>query len=174
VRARSRRLFARRHPLWLLAGAGVAVAWRTLLARVVLLGLRRGVRALNGGDFRPLLSHYAKDAVLRFNDGEHRWAGEHRGREAIARFLGDFVGAGLQGDITELFIAGPPWRLTLIVRFDDHAHGPGGEELYRNRTVLIARTRRGRIVRQEDFYEDTQRLAELERSLTELGIAPAE
>lgn len=158
----------------MIAGAGAAVAARALLHRVLLLRLRRHVRALNEGDFAPMLSNYAQDALLRFNEGEHRWAGEHRGRAAIARFLQNFVGAGLKGHISELFMAGPPWRMTLLVRFDDHADGPGGEELYRNRTVLLARTRWGRIVVHEDFYEDTARIAALDRRLTELGIGPAD
>jgi ketosteroid isomerase-like protein len=154
-----------------IAGAGGAIAARATMTRLLLIKLRRDMRALNAGDVQPVLSNYAEHAVLRFNDGEHRWAGEHRGKAAIVRFLENFVGAGLQGDVSELFIAGPPWRLTLIARFDDHAHGPAGEELYRNRTVLLARTRWGRIVRQEDFYEDSQRIAELESSLIALGIS---
>lgn len=39
-----------------------------------------------------------------------------------------------------------------------------------NRTVLLARTRWGRIVRQEDFYEDSLRIERLERRLAELGV----
>jgi hypothetical protein len=154
-----------------IAGAVGAIAARTAVARLLLIKLRRDVGALNAGDLQPVLSNYGEHAVLRFNDGEHRWAGEHRGKAAIARFLENFVSAGLQGAVAELFIAGPPWRMTLIARFDDRAHGPAGEELYRNRTVLLARTSWGRIVWQEDFYEDTQPIAELERSLTALGIA---
>jgi len=156
-----------------IAGAGGAIAARALLVRALLVKLRHDVRALNAGDFQPVLSNYAGDAVLQFNEGEHRWAGEHRGTAAIGRFLQNFVGAGLQGDISELLIAGAPWRLTLAARFDDRAHGPAGQELYRNRTILLARTRWGRIVRQEDFYEDTQRISTLESRLTELGIEPA-
>jgi ketosteroid isomerase-like protein len=158
----------------LTAGAGAcgALAARALLSRALLLKLRRDVRALNAGDIEPLLSGFAHDAVLRFNDGEHRWAGEHRGKAAIARFLREFAAAGLQGQITELFIAGPPWRMTLLARFDDHAHDPAGEEIYRNRTILLARTRWGRVVCQEDFYEDTQRILALEARLSELGVQP--
>jgi ketosteroid isomerase-like protein len=59
--------------------------------------------------------------------------------------------------------------MTLLARFDDHAHNPEGEEIYRNRTVLLARTRWGRIVRQEDFYEDTQAISTFETRLSELG-----
>jgi ketosteroid isomerase-like protein len=157
-------------PLSLALGALAAVLGRGLFIRLVLLKLRRDVRALNAGDYGPLLAGYAEDAVLRFNEGAHRWAGEHRGRPAIERFLRDFVGAGLTGEITELYLAGPPWRMTLLVRFDDQALGPDGERLYRNRTVLLARTRWGRIVEQEDFYEDTARIDALEARLRELGI----
>lgn len=156
-----------------LAGAAGLLSAKTLSSRLVLLKLRRDLRALNAGDHRPLLAGYAPDATLRFNDAEHRWAGEHRGREAIERFLRDFTAAGLQGEIREIFISGMPWRLTLIVRFDDHAHDHDGREIYRNRTVLLARSRWGRIVWQEDFYEDTERIVALERRLSELGVRPA-
>lgn len=139
---------------------------------MLLIKLRRDVRALNAGNHRPLLARYARDAVLRFNEGDHRWSGEHRGKAAIERFLRNFAGAGLQGEIRELFVAGPPWRMTLVARFDDHATGPDGEEIYRNRTVLVGRTRWGRIVDHEDFYEDTERIGAFEARLRELGIRP--
>jgi ketosteroid isomerase-like protein len=144
---------------------------RSLVVRLALLKLRRDVRALNAGDYAPLLAGYADDAVLRFNEGEHRWAGEHRGKPAIERFLREFVAAGLQGEIVDLFFGGSPWRMTLLVRFDDHARAPGGGEvIYRNRTVLVARMRWGRIVWQEDFYEDTERIGALDARLSELGV----
>jgi ketosteroid isomerase-like protein len=153
------------------AGALGAVLARSLVVRLALLKLRRDVRALNAGDYRPLLAGYADDAVLRFNEGEHRWAGEHRGKPAIERFLREFVAAGLQGEVVDLFIAGPPWRMTLLVRFDDQARAPGGGEvIYRNRTVLVARARWGRITWQEDFYEDTERIGALDARLSELGV----
>jgi ketosteroid isomerase-like protein len=160
---------------WSAAGVAVCMtlAGRVMLERVLLSKLRRDVRALNAGDYRPLLSGYAEDAVLRFNDGDHRWSGEHRGKAAIERFLHDFVGAGVQGELRELYLAGPPWRLRLVARFDDMATGADGEEIYRNRTVLVVRTRWGRIVHHEDYFEDTGRIAVLEARLRELGIAPA-
>jgi ketosteroid isomerase-like protein len=154
------------------AGAGSALGARAALARLVLLKLRRDVRALNAGDHGPVLGGYADDAVLMFNEGDHRWSGVHRGKAAIETFLRNFTGAGLQGEITELLMSGPPWRLTLVARFDDHARDPGGEELYRNRVVLLVRTRWGRIVHHEDFYEDTERIAAFDRRLRELGVAP--
>ena len=156
-------------------GAGVlaGAAARRLFGRLLLSKLRSDVRALNAGDYRPLLAGFADDAVLRFNEGSHRWAGEHRGKAAIERFLRDFVNAGIKGEIIELFTSGAPWRMTLIVRFDDEAHAADGTRLYRNRTLLLARTRWGKIVEQEDFYEDTERIGVLDSRLTELGVMPA-
>jgi ketosteroid isomerase-like protein len=156
------------------AGAAGAVIAKRLLVRGLLFKFRRDIAVLNAGDYQPVLSSYAEDAVLHFNEGPHRWAGEHRGKPAIASFLQSFVDAGIQGEIAELFISGPPWRMTLLARFDDHASASTGEEIYRNRTVLLARTRWGRIVRQEDFYEDTQSINTLETRLLELGMRPSE
>jgi ketosteroid isomerase-like protein len=157
----------------LAAGAAGAVAGRSLFARLLLAKLRRDVRALNAGDHGPLLAGYADDAVLRFNEGPHRWSGDHRGKPAIDRFLRDFTGAGLQGEIRQLWLGGPPWAMTVVARFDDQATAPDGTELYANRTALVLRTRWGRIVEHADFYEDTSRILELERRLTELGIPAA-
>lgn len=162
---------SRRLPL-VAAGALGTVAARRLFGAALLLKVRRDVRALNAGDYRPLLAGYADDAVLVFNEGDHRWGGEHRGKPAIERFLRDFVAAGITGEIVELCVTGAPWRMTLIVRFDDEARAPDGELLYRNRTLLLARARWGKIVWQQDFYEDTGRIAALDVRLSELGITP--
>lgn len=156
------------------AGAAGALAARALLIRGLLFKFRRDLNALNAGDYEPTLANYADDAILLFNEGSHRWSGEHRGKPAIARFLRNFVNAGLQGQVTELLIAGAPWRMTAIARFDDHAHDPTGGEIYRNRTVLLLRTRWGRIVRHEDFYEDTGRILDLDIHLSERGVPPSE
>ncbi len=87
------------------------------------------------------------------------------------RFLQEFVGAGLSGEIRQLWIAGPPWALTMAARFDDEASA-GGERLYANRVAMVIRTRWGRIVEQQDFYEDSERIPAFERALREHGIAP--
>ena len=63
--------------------------------------------------------------------------------------------------------------MTLVVRFDDWAEAPDGRQIYSNHTMLLARTRWGRIVEQRDFYEDTSRILSLEASLREIGIEPA-
>ena len=49
---------SRRLPI-ALAGAGLALTARAFVSRALLLKIRRDVRALNGGDIRPLLSNFA-------------------------------------------------------------------------------------------------------------------
>ena len=160
------------HKPSLIAGAGAAIAARALLPRLALLKLRRDLGRLNDGDYQPLLAGFADDAVLRFNEGPHRWSGDHRGKPAIELFLREFTAAGLKGEIRDLWIGGPPWALTLIARFDDRATGPAGEELYANRVVIVARTRWGKIVEQDDFYMDTARILAFEEKLQSLGMRP--
>lgn len=156
----------------LFAGAALAVAGRALLPQLLLLKFGRDVRKLNAGDHSTLLDAYADDAVLRFNDGEHRWAGEWAGKPAIDAFLRNFTAAGIQGEIRQIAVSGPPWALTMMVRFDDHADGPDGTRIYENRTVLVLRARWGKVVEHEDFYLDTSRIEAFDRKLTELGVTP--
>ena len=151
-----------------LAGVAAAFGGRALFVRALRFKLERDLAKLNAGDYQPLLRGYADDAVLVFNDGDHRWAGEHRGKPAIERFLQDFTAARLRGELLDVQVAGPPWAMTLMARFDDEARGPDGELLYANRVAMVIRARWGRIVRHEDFYEDTGRIEELERRLRDL------
>jgi ketosteroid isomerase-like protein len=156
-------------PSMLIAAAGT-VAARAALPHVLRLKLRHDLARLNAGDHRALLAGFADDAVLHFHRGAHRWSGSHVGKGAIERFLQDFVAAGLHGELVRIWISGPPWALQLCVRFDDHAHGPDGEQIYANRVIIWARTRWGKIVEQRDFYEDTARITELEARLQDLGV----
>lgn len=158
--------------LGILIGIALVLVLRIVLIRLMLVKLRRDVAALNAGDHKPLLSGYAKDAVIVFNDGEHRWGGDHVGRDAIDSFLANFVHYGIKGEITDIWIGGWPWSMTILVGFDDHADGPDGTRLYENHTVLKCRTRMGKIVHQEDFYVDTVRMLAFDRKLTELGVDP--
>jgi ketosteroid isomerase-like protein len=157
-----------------LVGLAAAFVGMALLRRLLVIKFRADLKALNDGDYRPLLSGYAEDAVLRFNDGPHRFAGEHRGRDAIEVFLRNFTAAGLQGEVVEAWTKGPPWALSIAARFDDRATGPDGEEIYSNQVMLRLQTRWGKIVEHEDFYVDTGRVNQLEEKLTELGIDPVD
>jgi ketosteroid isomerase-like protein len=155
----------------IITGAAIALGARALLPQLLLVKFGRDVAKLNAGDHSTLLNAYADDAVLRFNDGDHRWAGDWVGKAGIDRFLQNFTAARIQGEIKQIAISGPPWALTMMVRFDDHADGPDGARLYENRTVLVMRTRWGKVVDQEDFYADTSSIVAFDRTLTELGVA---
>lgn len=157
----------------ILVGVVLVVVLRILFIRLLLVKLRRDVAALNAGDHRPLLAGYAKDAVLVFNDTVPRWAGDggkHVGRDAIGAFLADFVRYGIKGEIQEGWTGGWPWDMTILVRFDDHADDESGNRVYDNHTVLLCRTRWGKIVRQEDYYFDTVRMAAFDANLASRGL----
>jgi ketosteroid isomerase-like protein len=155
----------------LLAGAALGLGARALLPRLLLLKFKPDVAKLNAGDYKPLLASYADDFVLHFNEGPHRWSGEWVGKAAFDRFLQNFTAAGIQGEIKSVATSGPLWALTMWVRFDDHADAPDGTRIYENHTVLVLRTRWGKVVEQHDFYVDTARILELEQALQERGVA---
>lgn len=154
----------------LLAGAALGLGARALLPRLLLLKFKPDVAKLNAGDYKPLLSSYADDFVLHFNEGPHRWSGDWVGKPAFDRFLQNFTAAGLQGEIKSVTTSGPLWALTMWVRFDDHADAPDGTRIYENQTVLVLRTRWGKVVEQHDFYFDTGAIMTMEEALVERGV----
>jgi ketosteroid isomerase-like protein len=158
----------------LIAGVTGTLLARSLFEKLILLRLRRDVSKLNEGDHRRFLSAFADDAVLHFNEGAHRWSGEHRGKPAIESFLRDFTSAGLRGEIGELWLKGPPWAMEMAARFDDEARGVDGELVYSNEVLIVIKTRWGKIVEQDDFYRDTSKMEVLERHLQNLGVASAD
>jgi ketosteroid isomerase-like protein len=153
-----------------LAGAALALGARALLPRVLLLKFSGDIAKLNAGDHSALLDAYADDFVLHFNEGPHRWSGDWVGKAGMDRFLQNFTAAGIQGEIGQIATSGPLWALTMWVRFDDHADAPDGTRIYENATVLVLRTRWGKVVEQHDFYLDTGRIADFDRKLDELGV----
>lgn len=155
-----------------LAGLAVAVIARSLLVRLLLFKFRCDLAALNAGDHTPLLAAYSDDVILHFHDGDHRFAGDWIGKPGMDRFLQNLVRANITGEIDSIAVSGAPWAMTLWVRFNDHADAPDGRPLYDNRTVLVLRTRWGKVVEQDDFYADTARILAFERKLTDLGIFP--
>jgi ketosteroid isomerase-like protein len=154
----------------LLAGAALGLGARALLPRLLLLKFKPDVAKLNAGDYKPLLSSYADDFVLHFNEGPHRWSGDWVGKPAFDRFLQNFTAAGLQGEIKSIATSGPLWALTMWVRFDDHADAADGTRIYENQTVLVLRTRWGKVVEQHDFYFDTGAIMKMEEALVERGV----
>ena len=150
-----------------LLGAGAATALGALQRRAVRALLARNVAALRAGEIGPLLSSYAPDARMVF-PGRHSWGGEYRGRAEIEGFLRRFVAAGLQGDVSDVLVQGPPWNGRLAVQFNDEARDAEGTVVYTNRALIFARLRWGRIV-DEEVYEDTQKVAEFDEHLAARG-----
>ena len=154
----------------LLAGAALGLGARALLPRLLLLKFKPDVAKLNAGDYKPLLNSYADDFVLHFNEGPHRWSGDWVGKAAFDLFLQNFTAAGIQGEIKSVATSGPLWALKMWVRFDDHADAPDGTRIYENQTVLVLRTRWGKVVEQHDFYIDAAAILDFENALQELGV----
>ena len=131
--------------------------------------IRRNIRLLNDGDYQPALRMFADDAELAF-PGVSSWSTQfrepelgraafatHRGRDEIEAFLQRYVDAGMQMEIDDILVNGPPWNTRAAARVHHWVPGPGGNDLYNNRAVLAVRTSWGKIRRQED-YEDTERV----------------
>ena len=70
----------------------------------------------------------ARTGIITFmSDLNDRVIAEFRGNSGVVR-------ESMGGHFTAESALG---ILSLIVRFDDHAHGPDGAQLYRNRTLLL-------------------------------------
>ena len=132
--------------------------------------VRTGISRLNVGDPSFILRLASPGAELAF-PGDNSWAAmfrpvekgsdrhvTHRGLEECRRFAERFVGAGIQFEIEDILVNGPPWDLRVAIRARDFVPGPAGDDVYNNRVVALLELRWGRIVRWED-YEDTERVA---------------
>ena len=137
------------------AQAGYAALYRAVL--------RRTVPRLMAGDVDAFLRFYADDATLTF-PGDNSWGPVYRGKGEIRGFLERFLRVGLQGEVREVLVGGPPWDTTIAVRFDDRATAPDGTTVYENRAVIVLHARWGKIV-SEEVFEDTERVAAFDRWL---------
>jgi ketosteroid isomerase-like protein len=132
--------------------------------------IRHTVDRLNQGDYQPALKMFAADATLAF-PGDNSWSNQfrpppqgcapyfsHRGRPELEAFLQRYVAHGLQMEVDDILVNGPPWNTRAAARVRDWVLDANGEEIYANRAVLFVTARWGRIRSQED-YEDTARVA---------------
>jgi ketosteroid isomerase-like protein len=142
--------------------------------------IRRNIAQLNAGDHRPVLAMYAEDVELAF-PGDNSWAGQfrplergrqahvtHRGKAEVERFLQRFVAAGIQMEIEDILVNGPPWNLRAAVRAHVWSPGTGGDR-YTNRAVLFVTSSWGKLRTQED-YEDTERAAAFDALLARTAV----
>jgi len=137
--------------------------------------MRHSVRRLNQGDYSLMLKMAHPDFELVF-PGDNSWAsmfrpavatGErhvtHRGIDEATRFAERFVECGVQFEIEDILVNGPPWNTRIAVRARSFVPGPAGEpDEYSNRAILLLEVVWGRLVRWED-YEDTERVAAWDR-----------
>ena len=139
--------------------------------------IRRNIAALNAGDHGPALAMFADDLQFSF-PGDNSWATEfrplergrqshvtHRGRAEMERFLQRFVDAGIQMEVEDILVNGPPWNMRAAVRCHVWSPGPDGDR-YTNRAVLYVTSSWGRLRTQED-YEDTERSAIFDDALAD-------
>ena len=105
--------------------------------------LERNIRRLNAGDPEPTLRMDAHDVTFRF-PGDSSWAGVHRGKEAVRRWLERFVRVGMQSVLDEVVVKGFPWRQTICLRAHNYLDAPDGRRVYENRYVIWGRIAWGR------------------------------
>ena len=142
--------------------------------------IRRNIARLNEGRYEPVLAMFTPDATLTF-PGDNSWSRQfrapqsgrdasptHRGRAEIEAFLRRYVDLGIQMEVEDILVNGPPWNTRVAVFVRDWATGPDGHDRYANRAVLRVRTSWGRITGQED-YEDTERTSAYDRALASSG-----
>jgi len=150
--------------------------------------MRYSIRRLNDGDYSLMLRLAAPDFELAF-PGDNSWSTmfrpqvrgrnrhvTHRGIEEATAFADRVVGEGLQFEVEDILVNGPPWNTRIALRVNDHIPGPDGAEpggadpdhgasdVYANRAILFLTVRWGRLVRWED-YEDTERVAAWDRQV---------
>ena len=143
--------------------------------------IRRNIARLNAGDYGPVLAMFSDDVEFSF-PGDNSWADEfrpvqrgrhahvtHRGKAEMERFLQRYVDAGLQMEIEDILVNGPPWHTRAAVRAHDWSPGESGDR-YQNRAVMFVTARWGKLIAQED-YEDTERATAFDRVLA--ADAPA-
>jgi len=152
--------------------------------------MRFSIRRLNEGDYSLMLRLAAPNFELAF-PGENSWStmfrpqvlgrdrhATHRGIEEVTAFADRVVAEGLQFQVEDILVNGPPWNTRIALRVNDHIPGPdgtgpadGSNDMYANRAILFLTVRWGRLVRWED-YEDTERVSDWDRRMAEAS-APA-
>lgn len=135
--------------------------------------LRGCVSRLNAGDASLLAKVAAPDIELVF-PGDNSWAAmfrcvekgraahvTHRGIDECMAFAQRFVERGVQFEVEDILVNGPPWNTRIAVRVVVFIPGGDAGDVYHNRATAFLEVRWGRLRRWED-YEDTERVAALD------------
>ncbi len=133
--------------------------------------MRVAVNRLNNGDVELFFKLAHPDAVIRF-PGDNSWSAMFRpvakgrtphstqvGIEECRAFADRFVGEGVQFEIEDILVNGPPWNTRIALRVVSYVADPaGGPDVYNNRAIAFLETSWGRLKIWED-YEDSERVA---------------
>lgn len=132
------------------------------LARML---IRRSLRFHQSRDVDGLLSSYADD-VHFFFPGRNSWAGEYVGKQQVRPWLERFHRVGLNLRVHDILVDGTPWNTRVCLQFTDDAKDADGRIVYENRGVIYARAAWGKI-RHYEVFEDTEKVADLDRYLAQ-------
>lgn len=134
--------------------------------------MRYSIRRLNEGDVSLLLKMASDDFAIVF-PGDNSWStmfrpaetgrqphATHRGKEEGLAFGKRFTEQGVQFEIEDILVNGPPWNTRIALRVQSFvpAKDGAGPDEYANRAIALMEIRWGRLVKWED-YEDTERVA---------------
>ena len=147
--------------------------------------LRISVKRLNQGDASLFLRLAANDVVIAF-PGDNSWAtmfrpphqdrhqhATHRGIEECRAFADRFADEGVQFEIEDILVNGPPWNTRIALRIQSYKPASdGGSDEYNNRAIAFMEIRWGKLIVWED-YEDTERVAAWDRSRQLTNATPA-
>lgn len=136
--------------------------------------VRRGVDRLNAGDPEPFLKMVTDDSEFTI-PGDNSWGNmfrpvrtgrhrhvTHRGIAECRAFAQRFIDEGIQIEIEDILVNGPPWNVRVGVRAHDFVASATGEDRYANRYMEVIVLRWGKIAHWE-VYEDTERVAAWDR-----------
>jgi ketosteroid isomerase-like protein len=128
--------------------------------------------ALGRGDWDVVLAGLA-DHVDHVFPGEHPLGGTRHSRDAVRSWferLGRLF-PGHEFELERVISSGPPWDMTLVVRWTARLTPASGPP-YENQGTHWIRVRRGRVTHFH-AYLDTQRIAEACSEMAAAGIEEA-
>lgn len=132
----------------------------------------QGFRDLSTGNYEAVLKRFSPDVHLLF-EGEHALGSNIQGiapvRQWFQRVLRLFP--GMQFKVKQVIVSGWPWDTIVTTRLQVDAKLNNGQ-LYQNSLVQIVQLRWGLVI--DDYLlENTQKLVETLKTLSQLGIEEA-
>ena len=141
------------------------------VSRIAAGQYRRGLDALERGDFDALLKQFDQQCSLTFI-GDSPLGAQLRGRHDIRRWFERFqrLLPRPRFEIQRVLIGGPLWRQQLVAHV--YIHSTINGEAYRNQFAHFLTLRWGKVV-DDLVVEDTQMWERACRRLVDAGVAEA-